>query len=193
MSGFQGITVDGLTVRRAQRGDRVARAAICEAFAAPVLTLCRRLCGNQHLAEDLTQETFVEVLRHLADFRGDAGLATWVRRIAVSRCLMHQRSAWARRATPLDAQPEPLSQADTLASLGAAEDLAAAMEQLPDTARVVVWLHDVEGYTHAEIARATGRSVSFSKSCLSRARQALLAWRQTQEHEIAHAACAVTT
>ena len=126
------------------------------------------------MADDLTQETFVDILRGLPGFRFNASLSTWVRRIAVSRCLMHMRSAWERKAIALDAIAEPASaDIDHATRIELGHDLAAALGELAPNARVVVWLHDVEGYTHREIAELMDKSVSFSKSCLSRAHQQL--------------------
>ncbi|MEL7024831.1 MAG: RNA polymerase sigma factor [Pseudomonadota bacterium] len=178
MSTFRGIEIDDLTLRRAQRGDRRAMSEICRQFASAVLTLCFRITGDRALADDLTQETFVEVIRGLERFRAESSLATWIHHIAVSRCLMHRRQAWNRRVTAL---PEPADVASTmdLAAAHAVEhDLAAALHALPEVQRTVVWLHDVEGWTHKEIAAATGRSASFSKSNLSRGRAALRAWHE---------------
>ncbi|MEO0575824.1 MAG: RNA polymerase sigma factor [Pseudomonadota bacterium] len=170
MSGFSGIDIPERTVALAQRRDPAAIATLCRVFATPVYTLACRLLQCHAAADDIAQETFEQMLHSLPDFRGDASLATWVRRIAVSRCLMHQRAAWQRKSTALDDQPEMAAlQPSTDSAVGLGQDLERALAQLPATSRSVVWLHDVEGYTHLEIAALTGRSVSFSKSCLSRA------------------------
>ena len=174
MSGFAGLDFDAAIVGRAQRGDRRALDLICRRLAPPVYTLCRRLCQSEATAQDLAQETFVEVLRHLPEFRGDASLATWVRTIAVSRCMMFFRSAWQRRAMALDEAAEPAR--DATEQLGMARDLGDALARLSEPHRVVVWLFDVEGYTHKEIAELTGKTESYSKSCLSRARAELRRW-----------------
>lgn len=174
MSGFAGLQFDPAIVSRAQRGDRRALDLVCRRLATPVHTLCYRLCQSQPTADDLTQETFVEVLRHLPEFRGEASLATWVRTIAVSRCMMFFRSAWQRRATALDEAAEPAR--DGSDQLDLAKDLGEALGRLSEAHRVVVWLYDVEGYTHREIAELTGKTESYSKSSLSRARAELRHW-----------------
>ncbi|MEL6949609.1 MAG: RNA polymerase sigma factor [Pseudomonadota bacterium] len=186
MSGFAGLNFDTAIVSRAQRGDRRALDLVCRQLASPVYTLCYRLCQSQATAEDLTQETFVEVLRHLPEFRGEASLATWVRTIAVSRCMMFFRSAWQRRATALDEAHEPAS--DATEQLGLARDLGDALGRLNESQRVVVWLYDVEGYTHREIAALTGKTESYSKSSLSRARAELRRWLDTAVAAPAHTA-----
>ena len=172
MSGFAGLQFDPAIVERAQRGDRRALEFVCRQLAPAVYTLCYRLCQSQATAEDLAQETFEQVLNKLPEFRGDASLATWVRAIAVSRCMMYFRSAWQRRATALDENREA-APGDEARRIEAASDLGDALARLPEPARIVVWLFDVEGYTHREIAGLTGRTESYSKTCLSRARTAL--------------------
>ena len=162
-------------VRRAQRGDRGALDMLFRTLAPPVYTICYRLCQSRATADDLTQETFVEVMRHLPGFRFEASLATWVRTIAVSRALMHLRSAWHRKATAIDAMvDEPrAADADIAQRHELCSDIGDALALLSPTARTVVWLYDVEGYSHKEIALAMDKSVSFSKSCLSRAHERL--------------------
>lgn len=155
-----------------------AHEIIFRTFSPPVYSLTARMTGSTATADDLLQETFIEVIRSIGNFRGDASLATWIRKIAVSKCLMHLRSAWNNRATlfrdlgedhlpyePAVASDTPLTQVQM--------DLERALARLSDTSRVVVILHDVEGYTHREIADLLGKSVSFSKSQLARAHQRL--------------------
>src|SRR5690606_23027959 len=93
----------------------------------------------------------------------------WVRRIAVNKCLMHLRSCWVARQAPLDVEPPAPAASDAASALL----LERALTALPATARVVVLLHDVEGYTHQEIGRLMGRTASFSKSQLARAHERL--------------------
>jgi RNA polymerase sigma-70 factor (ECF subfamily) len=168
---------------RAKDGDPTAHGSLYAAFAPMVYTLARRILCSRAAAEDVLQETFIEVLRNVASCRGHLEFAAWVRRIAVNRCLMHLRSPWiARRsgASPPEAESEP--QDGRLADEHIM--LERALAALSGTARAVVWLHDVEGYTHEEIARLMGRTPSFSKSQLARAHdrlKALLEGEQPQE------------
>ncbi len=181
MSGFAGKTVSPDLLRRAQAGDRCAQAALFEEFGPPVFSLAARITGSRVAADDVLQDSFVEILRNIQQFRGDASLATWIRRIAVSRSLMYLRTAWQRRATLfrdlVDDQQGPWEPADpAVPDPGLGVDLDAALATLSDISRVVVVLHDVEGYTHAEIAARLGMSPSFSKSQLARARVRLRDW-----------------
>ena len=178
MSKFTDIQIDPGIVRRASRGDVRAHEIIYRAYGAPVYSICLRFTRVPTHAEDLVQETFIEVMRSIRGFRGDAPIGIWIRRIAVSKALMFLRSAWHSRGQSLDEDWDEGTQvrADGDAFGGhpdEAIDLDAALGTLPPVSRAVVWLHDVEGFTHKEIATLMGKTESFSKSQLSRAYQRL--------------------
>jgi RNA polymerase sigma-70 factor (ECF subfamily) len=179
------LQIDDALLQRAREGDRQAHAALYRAFAPMVYTLAYRILGSRAAAEDVLQDSFVEVIRNAAAFRGDGGVAGWIKRIAINKALSHLRSPWVSRRTVAadgggDVSWQGLNAADDTASrasraedqaqrLGRQQELAHALAALSATARAVVWLHDVEGYTHREIGRLMGRSTSFSKTQLSRA------------------------
>lgn len=175
MSGFANKTVPPEVLARGRQGDMSAHAEIFRVFSRPVYSLAARMTGSTAAADDVLQETFLEVIRSLGQFRAEASLATWIRRIAVSKSLMHLRSAWQRRATlfrdlgEAEAVAAEPATSDEARALQLNMDLERALARLPDVSRVVVLLYDVEGYSHAEIARLMGMSLSFSKSQLSRA------------------------
>jgi RNA polymerase sigma-70 factor (ECF subfamily) len=178
MSKFADIKIDSAIIKRAARGDARAHEVLYRAFATPVYSLCLRFTRVPAHAEDLVQETFIEVMRSIAQFRGEAAIGSWIRRIAVTKSLMFLRSAWTARGQSLDEGFDDMTPGDA-ASHGisrhpdAALDLDAALANLPSVSRAVVWLHDVEGFTHKEIAALMGKTESFSKSQLSRAYQRL--------------------
>ncbi len=178
MSKFADIQIDARIIKRAAAGDARAHEIIYRAFSAPVYSICLRFTKTPAHAEDLTQETFIEIMRSIAGFRGEAALGSWIRRIAVTKSLMFLRSAWTKRSQSLaedwddSVAGEPVSHGIS-SHPDDAMDLDAAMANLPDVSRAVVWLHDVEGFTHKEIAGLMGKSESFSKSQLSRAYQRL--------------------
>jgi len=166
----------------ARFGSERAKVEIYAAVAPATFGLIRRLAGSRALAEDLFQETMMAVFQGLSGFRGDGPLGAWVRQIAVSKCLMYLRSPWHRARLRLSSDSDsdaramdgllpvtPGPQAECL-------DVERALASLPPTARAVVWLFEVEGYSHGEIAQLFGRSVSFSKSQLARAHIKLRAW-----------------
>jgi RNA polymerase sigma-70 factor (ECF subfamily) len=178
MSKFADIQIDPAIVRRAARGDVHAHEIIYRAFASPVYSLCMRFARVPANAEDLTQETFIEIMRSIDKFRGEAALGSWIRRIAVSKALMFLRSAWTSRGQSLaddwnEVTPGDAADHGVSSRPDEALDLDAALANLPSVGRTVVWLHDVEGFTHKEIAELMGRTESFSKSQLSRAYQRL--------------------
>jgi RNA polymerase sigma-70 factor (ECF subfamily) len=173
MSAFRDSDLASETLARARAGAVDAQEAIYRAYQRPVRTLARRLVPGVAAAEDLAQDVFVEVLTKLDQYDGRGSFAGWVRSITVHKCLMHLRSPWRRARSWLGAAGEAAG--DDWRGLGSpsapgdAVDLERALARLGDTARAVVWLHDVEGYTHAEIGRLLGGTASFSKSQLARA------------------------
>lgn len=168
------------TVALAQRGDGAALGAFYAACAAPAYSLIRRIVPGP-AADDLLQDAFIDAIRGLPRFRGDVPLGAWFRSIVVRRCYMHLRSPWQRSrewlGDLLERVDGPVAPA---AAPGLALDLERALARLPPAARLVVWLHDVEGYTHEEIAAATERTASFSKSQLARAHARLRAWLEPE-------------
>lgn len=157
---------------QARAGDPAGFESLYRAFEAPVYTLARRICRTTEDAEDVLQETFLEVHRSLARYRGEGSLWGWIRTIAASKALMRLRRNKYRDAEPMEDDIHPGRRDDALLRM----DLESALERLPETSRAVVWLHDVEGYTHEEIAALMGKTASFSKSQLARAHQKLRRW-----------------
>src|SRR5688572_23631302 len=158
---------DALAAARA--GDVQARRALFERVAPATLAIIRRLVAQRAMAEDLLQDTLIAMFEHLGDFRGEAPFGIWVRRIAVSRCLMAFRSPWHRARVALEAWTEDSGAAqESTSRTSDLIDLDRALARLSPVTRAVVWLYDVEGWSHEEIAGAFDRSVSFSKSQLSR-------------------------
>ncbi len=106
MSHFQGIEVAAEVVRAAQAGEPRAHEAIYRACRRPIYTLIRRLVVRAAIADELFQETFVEVLRNIGAYSGQGAFGGWVRSIAVSKCLMYLRSPWHRSLLYLDNDDE---------------------------------------------------------------------------------------
>jgi RNA polymerase sigma-70 factor (ECF subfamily) len=178
MSKFADIQIDPAIVKRAARGDPRAHEIIYRAFKTPVYSLCLRFTRAPAHAEDLLQETFIEIMRSISKFRGEAALGSWIRRIAVSKALMFLRSAWTARSQSLadnwdEVTPGNAASHGISSHPDEALDLDAALANLSSVSRTIVWLHDVEGFTHKEIGKLMGRTESFSKSQLSRAYQRL--------------------
>ena len=160
------LAVPDILVARAKSGDLDALEALYRAFETPVYTLALRVLRRPEDAEDVLQETFLEVVRSIKQYRGEGHLWGWIRQIAASKALMRIRRDQVRETEVLD---EESAAGKAGAGIPARIDLERAFERLSETSRAVVWLHDVEGYTHEEIAEQMGRTVSFSKSQLARA------------------------
>ena len=159
------LAVSDVLVARAKTGDLEALEGLYRAFETPVYNLARRILKNAEDAEDVLQETFLEVVKSLGAYRGDGHLWGWVRQIAASKALMKIRRENVRAAEEFD---EATAAGAPAAPVGMNLDLERALEHLSETGRAVVWMHDVEGYTHEEISEMMGKTVSFSKSQLAR-------------------------
>ena len=171
MSSLQAPEIPPDVLARARTGDIQAQEIIYRHLCKPVYTLIRRLVVRPAIAEELLQDVFVEILRSLPQYSAAGSFLGWVRSIAMTKALMYLRSPWHRGLSLLGLErgtmlPEPPA-AENSGALGA--DLESALAALPAVSRAVVWLHDVEGLTHAEIARLFRRTTSFSKSQLARA------------------------
>ncbi len=180
--------VDAALLARAQHGDRGAHSELYELFGGMVFTLARRMLASKAAAEDVLQDTFVEVFRKIGAYRGEAELGFWVKRIAINKCLMQFRSGWISRRSD-DGEDILLAQPARTAALDDQIALERALDALQDTARMVVWLHDVEGHTHKEIGAMLGYTASFSKSQLARAHERLRELLQAGDEESEAALC----
>jgi RNA polymerase sigma-70 factor (ECF subfamily) len=163
-----------LTVQRALAGDQAAMRALWTRHAPHIDVVVRRLVGSDpDLAADVAQEVWIQIFRALPSFRGDSRFGTWAHRIAVNRTLNALRRT--RRVASLEVDVED----DTAAVEPEGERalLAASIEEaaakLSPGARTVFLLHDVEGYTHEEIAAELGITAGGSKSQLFKARAKL--------------------
>lgn len=172
MKGEPSATDDRELVDAARAGDRRAFEALYRRHAGRIHALCWRLAGgDEHLAQDLTQEAFVRAWRKLDAFRGDSAFATWLHRVAVNVALGDRRTRvrTVDREVAMEHAPEPAHRVNR----GGELDLEAAISRLPERARSVFVLHAVEGYGHREIAELTGMAEGSSKAQLHRARQLL--------------------
>jgi RNA polymerase sigma-70 factor (ECF subfamily) len=173
-------------IARAQQGDRDATRSLYDTHVRRIHRLVFRLCGDEEMARDLTQDTFIRVFDKLSTFRGDSAFATWVHRIAVTVTLngLRKERRLRRGADDLDVAtdlPAPVDNVDP--DLRA--KLRAAIEALPPGARASVILHDIEGYTHAEIGAMLGIAEGTSKARLfdarNKLRKALAAFAKERE------------
>ncbi len=132
--------------------------------------LLRMLGGDEHDAEDIVQETWVQAVKSLAGFRGSSSFRTWLSAIGINRCRNLFRSRQRRGNVPLMDDWDPPA---PVVPVGERIDLEKAIALLPDGYRAVLVLHDVEGFTHEEIAARLSISAGTSKSQLFWARRAI--------------------
>ena len=161
-------------VEQARAGDRLAFEQLYRSHCDRIYALCWRMCGGDRaLAEDMVQEAFVRAWNKLHLFKGDSKFGTWLHRLAVNVVLSDKRIRVkrVRREQPMDGENERVlvGQKDVVAGLR--KDLESAIAGLPERARTVLILYDVEGYQHNEIAEMTGMAVGSSKAQLHRARK----------------------
>jgi RNA polymerase sigma-70 factor (ECF subfamily) len=159
-------------VARAAAGDVRAFETLYRTYLPRVHSLVRRMTGGRD-ADELTQDVFVRVWQKLGSFRGDSAFATWLHRLAVNVVIERFRTDTARRRRFHDgAEIFDLLPANTR-SRDLSMDFETALEKLPDGAREIFVLHDVEGYKHREIATMLEISAGTSKAQLHRARMML--------------------
>lgn len=163
-------------VQRAVAGDQIAFRDLYDRNVDRIYRLAYRMAGEDDLARDFTQETFLRAYQRLDQFRGDAAFSTWLHSIAVSVSLNGLRKVDRHRkrersledaahVTPERRELEPDDK----------ERLKEAVDGLPEIYRTVFLMHDLEGYGHREIAETLGVAEGTSKARLHRARQKLRA------------------
>jgi len=161
-------------VARAQAGDQTAFRELYRQHAGRVYALCLRLTGDGRDAEERTQDVFVRLWDKLRSFRGDSAFSSWLHRLAVNVVLNERRTTGRRERRVMPAEdPDNVAGAQHAAPLHLNIDLERAIAELPDGAREVFVLYDVEGYGHADIAQLVGIAEGTSKAQLFRARRLL--------------------
>jgi RNA polymerase sigma-70 factor (ECF subfamily) len=175
-------TPDDAILARAQAGDHGAFAQLYSLHKRRVYSLCLRMVSNVAEAEDLTQESFLQLHRKIATFRGDSAFSTWLHRLTINVVLMHLRKKGLSLIS-LDEALDPSPEHGPARSFGAPDlrlngsidrmTLEKAVEDLPAGYRLIFVLHDIEGYEHNEIATLLDCSIGNSKSQLHKARMKL--------------------
>jgi len=170
-------------IKRAQRGDTSAFERIYQLYGRRVYALCLRMARNPAEAEDLTQEAFLTVFRKIHTFRGTSAFYTWLHRIAVNLVLMRLRKQPRLQASPESTGEQGEDRARPSEELGGPDLLLAgsldrlnlerAINRLKPCHKLVVVLHDIQGYKHREIAQILDWSIGNSKAQLHRAHRKL--------------------
>jgi RNA polymerase sigma-70 factor (ECF subfamily) len=161
-------------IARVVAGDRLAARELYDAQAPRVFRLAFRMTGDDELAKEFTQETFVRAFAQLDRFRGDAALSTWLHRVTISVVSNSMRKVkrFREREADLD-EASAIAHASREADPDLKEKMRRAIDELSEIYRTTFVMHDVEGYTHEEIASVLGVAEGTSKSRLSVARAQL--------------------
>jgi len=171
------MTTDQITVQRAIEGDERALRQLWMENAPHIDAVVLRLCGDRDLAADVAQEVWIQIFRALPSYRGDSQFGTWAHRIAVNRTLNALRKVRRIARVEIDVEDDTATAPDDpgtdIERTLMAQSIDQAVQQLSPGARTVFLLHDVEGYTHEEIARELGITTGGSKSQLFKARAKL--------------------
>ena len=151
-------------VRKARWGDHDAFAQLYRMHAKAIHALAYRLTGNAAAAEDITQDTFLKMLGFLSGLRGDAPLRPWLKRVAANAAIDRLR-----RERRFVAEADPDAWPDDSTEPTQEMEILGVLQRLPPLARTIVWLHEMEGWSHPELGERFGHSASWSKSVVSRA------------------------
>ncbi len=172
------INVDEATHHGLSTGCSLARESVYRHFVKPVYTLCWRMLGNEADAMDCTQDIFIKAFTSYHQFRNDSPFWGWLRRIAANCALDRLRKR--NRLVFCDQDtvnalidPDMVDAPDHASCITEQDRLNRAFAALSDIHRSVVWLFDIEGFSHREIADMFERSISFSKTSLLRAHQTM--------------------
>ena len=153
------------------RGDLLTFEELFKLYRERVYAVCLRMTRNTTVAEDLSQEVFVQVFRKLGSFRGESAFTTWLHRLTVNHVLMYFRKNRRKREQQTEMPELALTGQNVLVSpLLDRLALDEAIVKLSPGYRTVFLLHDVEGLQHTEIAHILGCAVGTSKSQLHKAR-----------------------
>jgi len=165
---------EGALVERARAGDARAFERLYREHAGRVYGLCLRMTRQPHLAEDCTQETFINAWRALAQFETRSAFSTWLHRIAVNVTLARRRRSARDEPLPeVEVEEEAIERDWTLETPIEVEEIENAIGALPEGARDALVLHALYGYSHSEAAQMLGLAEGTCKAQLHRARKLL--------------------
>lgn len=175
--------VDAITLARARRGDTSAHAALYRLYSRACYTLAMRVLGNPAAAEDIVQDVFLKMMDAIRQYRGDAPFGAWLKRMTVNAAIDQLRG---QRHVDLDDPERVFANVVDGAGTVAADvhDVMGLLQRLPPRARLILVLHEVEGYTHKELAEMFGQTESYSKSILSRSLRRLQEWLTVNPAEV---------
>jgi RNA polymerase sigma-70 factor (ECF subfamily) len=163
---------DSKLIEESVNGSRDAFRELFNKNVSKIYSLCLRISADSAAAEELTQEVFINAWEKLKTFRHECKFSSWLHRIAVNQYLMQLRSEKARERSS-EELIRNTSSSDSGKTADQRIDLERAISTLPEQARTVLVLHDIEGYKHHEISEMMGIEEGTSKAHLHRARKLL--------------------
>ena len=163
-----------MLIAKAATGDRTAARALYDAHVERVHRIAYRISGDADLADDLTQDVFVQVFRRLEQFRGESSFGTWIHRVALTVSLnaMRKVKRFHQRETVLEDALHQAQEEDGIEP-DLRDRLKAAIDALPDGLRAALVMHTIEGYSHAEVGEMLGIAEGTSKARVFDARARL--------------------
>jgi RNA polymerase sigma-70 factor (ECF subfamily) len=160
-------------IQRAIDGDERAMRQLWSQHAPHIDAVVRRIVGDADEAADIAQEVWIQIFRALPSYRGESQFGTWAHRIAVNRTLNAMRRTRRLAKFEMEIEEDTASVENTGERAILAQTIQQAALHLAPGARTVFLMHDVEGYTHEEIAEELGITTGGSKSQLFKARAKL--------------------
>jgi RNA polymerase sigma factor (sigma-70 family) len=171
MSEYKGFgqQIEISLIAKAQAGDVSSMEAIYKAYAKPCYLLAIRITSNPSASQDIVHEVFLKVIKKITQFKASGNFAGWIRQITANESIDYlKRNSRIQEQSELDETLEASSQFETQ-WWDTIKDLDKLTSKLSDSARAVLFLHELEGFSHKEIAALFGKTESFSKQSLSRA------------------------
>ncbi len=162
-------------IDRVKQNDVQAFEQLYRLHSGRVFALCLRLGGNRAVAEEFAQEAFIRAWQKIHLFRGESSFSSWLYRLTTNLVLGHLRKKKLKHVS-LEQIGEGQNPVHKQLDTGKLMDMEQAISKLPDGARVIFVLHDIEGYQHNEIAKMTGLAEGTSKTQVHRARKLLKEW-----------------
>jgi RNA polymerase sigma-70 factor (ECF subfamily) len=164
-------------IAQTKQRNQVAFKRLYDKYLGKVYGLCLRITGNRQLAEDATQEVFIQVWRKIDTFAGDSSFSTWLHSLTANTTISYMRKQknWLHRMIRSD-DYEELARQLPAGAVADEEHLQACLARLPERARLVFVLHAIEGYRQEEIATTLGIAVGTVKAQFHRARELMEGW-----------------
>ena len=162
-------------IRSVQSGVKQAYLALYKQYIGQVYALCYRLTGEKMLAEDASQEVFIQLWKKIGNYKGDSKFSTWLHTVTsnITISYLRKQRGWLQKMFNIEDSVAMYEEAEPSSS---EVDLESYIVRLPERARIVFVLHAIEGYRHEEIATMTNMAVGSSKAQFHRAKQLMKEW-----------------